>query len=275
MAGLRELKSRLSSINTVGQLAGAMRTVSAAKYSRISNVRNGFSPYAEACREMMEEFGSALAEAMPCGDPQAPPCYVVIAGNRGLCGGYNSELTIYATKVLRELETPYVLVTLGKKAEAAMKDSGFAIERAFEIPDVPDFDACRELLDYLREGYLEGSFSSLWIIHQKFINMLTREAVTAQILPMSFEPVEQKAQELFVPDKETVLKSAVLRCFDSVVYSTVLEAAAGAQAATLVAMRSAYDNAQESIADLETEISRKRQSEVTAGVLETASDFME
>lgn len=275
MAGLRELKSRLSSINTVGQLAGAMRTVSAAKYSRISNVRNGFLPYGEACKKMMTEFGSALAEAIPCGDPEAPACYVVIAGNRGLCGGYNSEVITYATGLLRSLEAPYVLLTLGKKAEASLRDGGFAIEKAFEIPDVPDFEACRQLLDYLREGYLQGHFSSVRIVYQKFINMLTREAVTSEILPMHVDAVEETSQALFVPDKETVLKSAALRCLDSVIYSTVLEAAAGAQAATLVAMRSAYDNAQESIADLETEISRKRQSEVTAGVLETASDFME
>ena len=223
----------------------------------------------------MREFGPALSEALPCGASDAPACYVVIAGNRGLCGGYNSEIVAYATERLKELENPYLLVTVGKKAEAALRDGGFQIERAFEIPDVPDFDACGELLDYLREGYLRGSFSSVHMIYQRFINMLNREAVTADILPMVFDSMEGQSQELFVPDKTTVLKSAALRCVDSVVYSTVLEAAAGAQAATLVAMRSAYDNAQESIADLETEISRKRQSEVTAGVLETASDFME
>lgn len=224
---------------------------------------------------MMVEFGPALSAAMPCGDQDAPDCYVVIAGNRGLCGGYNSEIISYATEVLRGLENPYLLVTVGKKAEASLREAGFSIERSFEIPDVPGFEACEELLGYLRDGYLQGKFSTVRMIYQRFINMLSREAVTADILPMTFDTLEQASEDLFVPDKTTVLKSAALRCVDSVVYSTVLEAAAGVQAATLVAMRSAYDNAQESIADLETEISRKRQSEVTAGVLETASDFME
>lgn len=224
---------------------------------------------------MMAEFGPALASALPCGDPEAPDCYVVIAGNRGLCGGYNSEIIAYASEVLEGLDKPWRLVTVGKKAEASLREAGFSIERSFEIPDVPDFEACRELLDYLREGYLRGEISSVRMVYQKFINMLTREAVTADILPMTANTVEQESDDLFLPDKTTVLKAAALRCVDSLLYSTVLEAAAGVQAATLVAMRSAYDNAQESIADLETEISRKRQSDVTAGVLETASDFME
>lgn len=269
------MKNRLSSINTVGQLAGAMRTVSAAKYSRVSNVRNGFLPYAEACSAMMTQFGSSLAQALPCGDPEAPDCYVVIAGNRGLCGGYNSEIVAYGVEVLNALEKPCRLVTVGKKAESALREAGFSIERSFEIPDVPDFDSCQELLRYLREGYLRGEIASVRVIYQRFINMLTREAVTTEILPMTADEAAQPSDDLFVPDKTTVLKAAALRCVDSVVYSTILEAAAGAQAATLVAMRSAYDNAQESIADLETEISRKRQSDVTAGVLETTSDFME
>ena len=80
-----------------------------------------------------------------------------------------------------------------------------------------------------------------------------------------------KAAPLFLPDRGTVLKAVALSCVDTALYSAVLSAAAAAQAATLVAMRSAYDNAQESIGTLETQISRKRQSEVTNSVLETAS----
>ena len=224
---------------------------------------------------MMIELGPSLAAALPCGDPEAPDCYVVIAGNRGLCGGYNSEIISYAGGLLNGLEKPYRLVTVGKKAETSLREAGFTIHRVFEFPDVPTFEACEEFLDYLREGYLRGEFSSVRMVYQKFINMLTREAVAVDILPMALQTEEPGCGDLFVPDKTTVLKAVALRCVDAVLYSTVLEAAAGAQAATLVAMRSAYDNAQESIADLETEISRKRQSEVTAGVLETASDFIE
>lgn len=271
MAGLRELKKRLGSIQTVGQLAGAMRTVSAAKYSRVSSVRSSFEAYARGCEAMMVRFGPELAAALPQKDPAAPPCYVVMAGNRGLCGGYNVELQAYALELLRQQTGPCRIVAVGRKAESALLEAGFPLERTFLIPDVPTFDSCVELFSYLRECYAAGEISGVFMIHQRFVNMLSREPVCRQILPMGSGEAGDGSQPLFMPDRATVLKAAALSCVDSAMYSVVLSAAAAAQAATLVAMRSAYDNAQESISDLETQISRKRQSEVTNSVLETAS----
>lgn len=275
MAGLRELKNRLSSIQTVGQLSGAMRTVSAAKYSRVSSVRNQFGPYAAACTELMDTFGEELAQAIPCGNPEAPKCYVVLAANRGLCGGFNVEITSYATELLKQEKGPYRLITVGKKAESSLKEAGFRIDEAYSLPDVPGFDDCRGLLNSLKEAYVAGEISAVHMVYQKFINMLSREAVISQILPMGASKASGMGQALFVPDKPTVLKSAALSCVDSAIYAIILEAAAGAQAATLVAMRSAYDNAQESILALETEISRRRQSEITSSVIETSAEVLE
>lgn len=271
MAGLRELKKRLSSIQTVGQLAGAMRTVSAAKYSRVSNVRNAFSAYAAGCETLMSRFGPELAAAIPQGNPDAPVCYVVMGSNRGLCGGYNVELEAFALKLLREAEEPFRVVAVGRKAESGLQDGGFPPDRVFQLPDVPDFDSCRELFSHLREGYMSGEFSEVHFIHQKFINTLTCRPVCDRILPMGSEDAVKGTAPLFLPDQGTVLKAAALSCVDTALYSAVLSAASAAQSATLVAMRSAYDNAQESIGALEIQISRKRQSEVTNSVLETAS----
>lgn len=271
MAGLRELKKRLSSIQTVGQLAGAMRTVSAAKYSRVSTVRTAFSAYAAGCEALMDRFGSELAAAIPRGNPNAPRCYVVMAGNRGLCGGYNVELSAFAIRYLHDLEGSFRVVAVGRKAESALQDGGLPPDRVFTLPDVPNFDACGELFSYLREGYMSGEFSEVHFIHQKFINTLTCQPVCAQILPMGSEASAGAPAPLFLPDRGTVLKAAALSCVDTALYSAVLSAAAAAQAATLVAMRSAYDNAQEAMGALEIQISRKRQSEVTNSVLETSS----
>lgn len=275
MAGLRELKNRLSSIQTVGQLSGAMRTVSAAKYSRVSAVRGQFKAYADACSGLMDTFGTELSQAIPCGNPDGPKCYVVLAGNRGLCGGFNVEIISYASELLKQEQGAYKLITVGKKAESGMREAGFRIDKAYSFPDVPSFADCRELLGFLKEAYGAGEISSVHMVYQKFINMLSREAVTTQILPMGGPEGAGAGQTLFVPDKPTVLKAAALSCVDSAIFAILLEASAGAQAATLVAMRSAYDNAQESILALETEISRRRQSEITSSVIETSAEVME
>lgn len=270
MAGLRELKSRLASIQTVGQLSGAMRTVSAAKYSRVGRIRRDFAPYAQGCREMMAQLGSALSAALPQGDPEAKPCYVVMAGNRGLCGGYNIDLLNFARETLSQLEEPYLLLSVGKKAETGLREWGFPLAEGTILPDVPDFESCRAFIHRLKKGYTDGEFSSLYFIYQKFNNMMSQEPVLEQILPLSPEEAAGERETLLLPDRHTVLSSAGLACVDAVLFDHILEAAAGAQAATLVAMRTSYDNAQESISQLETEISRKRQSAITSGVLETA-----
>lgn len=275
MAGLRELKNRLSSIETVGQLSGAMRTVSAAKYSRVSSVRSRFLSYGGACGELMEAFGTELFEAIPQGNPEAPRCYVVIAGNRGLCGGYNVELMNYAVQVLRQEKGPYRLITLGKKAESGMMEAGFQVYRAWDVSDVPDFSECGELFSELRRAYMAGEISSVHMVYQRFINMLSQAPSIRQILPMESREAKGGGETLFLPDRETLLKRVALSCVDSAMFSVVLEAAAGAQAATLVAMRTAYDNAQESILALETQISRKRQSDITASVIETSTEVIE
>ncbi len=280
MASLRELRKHLKSINTTEQLAGAMKTVSAAKFSRISGVFEGYKPYADTCRDLTERFGTSLAEVLPCTNPDAPDCYVVIAGNRGLCGGYNILLLDYADEILSKAERPYKLTVCGKMAAAHFAGKA---DEVFHLPDVPDYDACMALCERLRTAYTAGEIASVTLVYQSFVNMLTQTPVTYRLLPLTATPASDKLSgetlpeddTLYVPDRETVLKSACLNCVNAALYSTVLEACAGAQAATLMAMRSAYDNAQESSAKLETVISRKRQSEVTASVLETAVDVRE
>ena len=275
MAGLRELKNRLSSIQTVGQISGAMRTVSAAKFSRISTARGGFSLYAEACGGVMDTFGAELSKAIPQENPEAPKCYVVLAGNRGLCGGFNTEIISYATELLKAELEPFKLVTVGQKAETAMQEAGFNVDKAWAFADVPDFDECAGLLKWLKSGYMAGEISCVILVYQRFINMLSREAAEKQILPLTDAGAGEDEGCLFVPDCPTVLKAAAQACVDSAIYGVILESAAGAQAATLVAMRSAYDNAQDTVLRLETEISRQRQSEITSSVIETSAEVME
>ena len=278
MPGMRELKKHLKSINTTSQLAGAMKTVSSAKYSRVNKIYAGYLLYARSCEEIISRFGSSLVSALPCTDPDAPECLVVITSNRGLCGGYNSSLLAYAEECIGEVVQrgrAYKIVVCGKMASTYFAEHGVELEREFNLPDVPTYSSCAEIYEYLRSQFLLGSFSSVSFVYQHFKNMLTQIPSKKQLLPLSDDIPEagmNGADEiLYIPDKATVMKNACLTCVDSSMYSTILEAATGAQAATLMAMREASDNAKESIAALELEISRKRQSEVTSSVIETYS----
>ena len=123
-----------------------------------------------------------------------------------------------------------------------------------------------------RDGLLrDGEISSVTVLWQRFVNMLTQVPDRFGLLPMKSSGGGTDASDaLFLPDRDTVLREAAQACVGADFYARVLEAGAGSQAATLVTMRSAYDNAEVTTAELTADISRLRQSEVTSSVIETS-----
>ncbi|MBR4205134.1 MAG: F0F1 ATP synthase subunit gamma [Clostridia bacterium] len=169
------------------------------------------------------------------------------------------------------------------------------IRREFDLPDVPAAEDAAAILAEALALFGAGEVSSVEVISLSFVNMLTQTPSTRVLLPLVQE-TETPADDgtlkekkhtlfgapggkkktsppddvLFVPNRDAVLRAAADTCVSADFYGTVLENAAAAQAATLVAMRTASDNAEQNAASLESDISRRRQSEVTAGVIETA-----
>lgn len=276
MATLRELRKRLASISITKQLAGAMKTVSAAKYAKIESIRTQYKPYADACRTLTATYGSAMTSYLPCINPEAPILYIVLSSNRGLCGAYNSELFRYVDEVLSSTNKPFLLMVCGKKAQVRYSSRTAA---SYILPDVPSFSDCLPLFHRIHALYTGGEISAVTFLYEHFQNMLTQNPCSRIVLPFDDPPSVAESSEsddtpsdmLFYPNRETVLSSAWLSLLNVSLYSVILEAAAGAQAATLIAMRSANDNAAEAAAKLEIAISRKRQAEVTSSVIETAS----
>jgi len=269
MASLQELRKRLRSIQSTGQLAGAMRTAATAKYAKVSRVRDEFTPYARACRDMLRLLGAAGIEREA--ELTAPrDCLVILGGNRGLCGGFNAELLRYLDEELKKHESPLLLVC-GRKAALYLRERGVPFED-YPLSDVPTYDEIRPLVKRLRELYVTGKVERVLVVYQSFRNMLTQIPATEQLLPES-EPdgEESYTQPLFLPDRETIGAQLAVSCVDAQMFDLALENSAGAQAATIMAMRSACDNAEASAADLAITINRRRQAEVTSSVIETAS----
>ncbi len=275
MASLQELRKRLRSIRSTGQLAAAMRTAATAKYARLSRARSDFSPYADACRDMLRLLGGA-GVARETTEISRRDCLVVFSGNRGLCGGFNAELLRFLDGQLRERgET--LLLACGRKAAAALRERGAAFEE-FPLSDVPDYREIKALTERLRTLYVTGQAERVLAVYQSFQNMLTQTPALRQILPETAETAEaaeaadgENPSLLYFPDRESIGTQLAVSCLDSEVFDLALESAVGAQAATLMAMRSACDNAETTAAELEITINRRRQADVTSGVIETAS----
>ncbi len=286
MASLQILKKHLGSVRMTGQLAGAMKTVSAAKLNKVNGALQSFSAYHGICQKITEAFGSALDGVYPCKNPDAPVCYVILGSNRGLCGGYNMELYNFVKRVLAENEAAggrAVCLVTGKHAVTHYQDSADAmtVAQSWILPDVVRFADGEELFSYALQLYTEGQVSAVVVLYQHFVNMLTQTPAKAVLLPMATTAADTEtkpdkaAAPLYVPDRETVLAQAAHTCLRASLHMLLLESAAGHQAATLVAMRSAFDNAEKSAAALEAEISRQRQSQVTSSVIETSGGSLE
>lgn len=269
MATLNELKKRLRSIKTTGQLAGAMKTVSTAKYSKLSALLEQYRPYSREALKMLSAVGVSCERD---GEHSAKRLIVVISGNRGLCGGYNSEVLAKFRAEYEAAGADVCCAAAGRVAREHCESSGIPFE-FFDIPDVPSYSDIKPLAEYIRHEYFVGEVGSVTLVYQQFVNMLTQTPVSKRILPLESAAASENEEVLFVPDRETVSRGLTVQCIDALLYETVLEAASGAQAATLMAMRSAYDNASESELALVKNINSRRQTEVTASVIETASGF--
>lgn len=273
MAGVRELKKHLKSIKTTGQLAGAMRTVSVAKYSKINARLSEYKVYAKSCSDMFLRLGISVKREEYAGKKQ--DILVVFSGNRGLCGGFNMENLAYFLDIYNAYDEKPLVVTVGKKAQEYCLEKKIDVAKSFVFSDVPSYGETDEVSEWLLELYMSGKTDSIRLIYQSFINMLKQVPVDKNIVNFYSEGHVSEDGMLFIPDAECVREAPFAMYFRSVFYSASLESAAGAQAATVIAMRSAYDNAKKSEFELETAINRRRQAEVTSGVLELSVEETE
>ena len=273
MATLRELKKHLSSVQTTGTLAGAMKTVSTAKYSRINSVYGTYRLYAEAYRELADRIPTSPGEKAP--DPSLPAVYVLFSGNRGLCGGYHSELFSYFGDLIADVLTPYELMTCGRAAADYCRERGLSPVKSWKLSDIPTFSEAKELSGALQALLREGKASAVYFVYQKFTDVLHWAPHSRLYLPL-FQSGAQKedakdSEIILLPDAATVREELISRYLDADMYAHLLQCASGVQSATMTAMRTAKENADESAEHLEMELNRRRQFDVTADIIETAS----
>lgn len=267
MSAIKDLKKRLSAVQSTKQLTSAMKTVSSIKFSRINNILGGFREYSANFKKIMEDIGAYESDE---NEALKTTLYVLISGNRGLCGGYNIELFSYFDEIVKKTRDA-LFMACGKKAIEHCRQKDIPLLAAFDLPDIPDYSVSENLYKVLRSFLDEGRVDRVLFVCQKHINLLKRQPQTIAFLtPAAKDTLSD--DYIFIPDKKTVLNELYSLYQNEAVYSVLLNCAAGVQAATLTAMRSAFDTASESAQALEISINRRRQADVTASVIETAAD---
>ncbi|MBQ9849577.1 MAG: F0F1 ATP synthase subunit gamma [Clostridia bacterium] len=272
MPTIQNLKKKLQVILSTRKLTQAMKTASTVKYSKLSALYSDYEKYEEQCNRMYRNYRKDFNSVFSVKNPEAPVLYIVMTSNKGMCGSFNTELISFFENILRKQESEPFIICCGKKGKDYLESKKIPYSKSYIFSDIPSYQDAHGLFDDIRELIGNGKTSSVKIIHSKYQNMMKQSPVCEDLFTLDNESTESE-EPLFIPDKQTVISQTAEKILISILYKKILETALGAQAATLTTMRSAYDTACEYSAQLETEINRKRQSQVTADVLEVSADY--
>lgn len=268
MATLQVLKKKLRSIRSIAKITKAMKTASSVKYSKLNAIYNNYSLYAKQYKNLCGEYSSYLGEVFQINDESAPECYVVMSSNKGMCGSFNNDIFTFATNELAECEN-YYLIVCGKQAQNYFERKKIEYNKTFVFADIPSFNESCMLFNEIVSLRKDGIISSVKIIYPEFKNMMI-QTVTCEDL-FKIENSQASVDDVyFLPDKDTLINEIAYKSYNAFFYEYLLETALGAQSSTVLTMRSAFDTATQYCAVLEGEINRKRQSQVTADVIETS-----
>ena len=271
MPTIQNLKKKLQVILSTRKITQAMKTASTVKYSKLSALYSDFSKYEEQCSIMYQTYRDDINSVFVPENPDAPTLYILLSSNKGMCGNFNTDLHLFFEGIIREQKVSPVVFCCGKKGIEYLDNKKIPYKESFIFEDTPDFSVASEFFRKIMQSIKNGEVSDVKIVYQKYINTMKQRPTCDDLL--SFDKGAPKGEDpLFVPDKQTVINSTAEKILVSILYKRILETALGAQAATLTTMRSAYDTACEYSEQLETQINRKRQSQVTADVIEIASE---
>lgn len=263
MSAIPVLKKKLKSIDATRKLSKALKTVSAVKFSHLSAVCKNFNAYSN-------EFSFLYGDKNSYPTDNNADCVIVMGSNRGFCGGFNTELLGFVREELGGVRPEY-LVTVGERISALVTDSLYVPDYKFRFSDVPLMAECEPLFELITSLAKDNKNYRVKIIYPKYKNTMTQTPVSETLVFNREAEYLENGDTVWVPDRETVFRQALSKGFRALLFGKILETALGAQAATLMTMRSAFDTASEYSAALRSEMHRIRQSEVTADVIETTA----
>lgn len=280
MATPRQIRGRIRTAKNIQQITKAMKMVAAARLRRAQDAVGAARPYAEKIRAVMQSLGSGGTEGLrhPLlrrseGEP-ANIGVILITGDRGLCGAYNSTVIRRATDLIKPFGPGRAkLVCIGKKGATFFKRRGFDVVAEHPVPTTGiSFTEAQALSRTGRELFGDGDIDALYLIYTQFFSAMTQRPQTVMILPIqpptADTPNQQSADYIFEPDPEVILSSLLPRYVDTQVYQAIIESVASEHGARMTSMSSATDNAGKMISSLTLSLNRARQATITKEIAE-------
>jgi F-type H+-transporting ATPase subunit gamma len=281
MAGAKEIRTQIASIKNTQKITKAMQMVAASKMRRAQERMLATRPYAAKIQNVVAHLSHAHPEYHHPYLVQRDAKRVgliIISTDRGLCGGLNINLFKSVITAMKEWDAAGLevdLTLIGSKSNAFFKRLGGNITAtATQLGDAPSIVELIGTVKVMLDNYEAGGIDQLYIAHNVFENTMTQKPTLKQLIPVTGETDEQLETHwdyLYEPDSRPVMDALMIRYIESLVYQSVVENVACEQAARMVAMKSATDNADDLIGELQLIYNKARQAAITQEISEIVS----
>jgi len=285
-AGARDIKRKIKSVSNTRQITKAMELVSTAKLRKAKSKLDITKPYFETVLKTIKKIiknENSLKHKYLVEREKTNSLYIIVAADRGLCGGYNSNVLKKAVNIIENNDTNAKLVTVGKQALKFFEDSPYKIVKSLtQISEKPSFSDSRVISNLALKMYDEEQVDEIIFVYTRMITSLNLEPTELTLLPVSVDIKEEEDKEskksknkeemrdlvTYEPSAEVVLDFIIPKYVESVIYGGLIESSASEQSARRVAMESATDNADEMIDELTLTYNQARQAAITQEITE-------
>ena len=283
MATAREIRRRIRSVKNIAKVTGALEAVSASRVRQAEAQVTATRAYSKAALEILRDIGSRSSGelAHPLLDEREEIktiSVVLISGDRGLAGPYNTNIVREVLDFEKNHETAIRYITVGRKGRDLMLRRGADIAAEFsDLPAAPSILDITAITRTAVDDFLNGAVDEIYLAYTDFVNLLTQTPQVQRLLPLSPQAQTDEEAEAetgptpvyeFEPDADSILEEILPRFTELVLYQAVLESLASEHAARMVAMRSATENANDLVGDLTLSYNKARQLAITNEMLD-------
>ena len=279
MAGGREIKTKIKSVQNTRKVTRALEMVSASKIRKAQDRMKASRPYARVMKQVIGHLAQANADYqhpyMAERNDVKRVGYVIVSSDRGLAGGLNNNLFRKLLGEFRKWQEQGVeidVVTIGQKASVYFRRLKVNMRASVtHLGDQPKLEQIVGVVKVMLDGYTAGELDRVFVCYNDFVNTMTQRAAFDQLLPLPPSETQVAKHDwdyLYEPDAETVLEHVLTRYVESLVYQAVMENVASEHAARMVAMKAASDNANKLIDTLNLVYNKARQAAITQEISE-------
>lgn len=279
MAGSKEIRTKIKSVENTRKITRAMEMVAAAKMRKAQDRMRAARPYAEKIRNVAAHLSRANPEYkhpfLVNRETVKNVGLIVVTSDKGLCGGLNTNLLRLAVNEMKTWEGEgkgLLVCPIGNKGFGFMNRIGAKVQSHLTgLGDTPHIEKLIGTVKAMLDAYVAGEIDAIYLSYNHFVNTMKQEPRVEQLLPLSGEQMgtsEGNWDYIYEPDAKKVIDELLLRYIESLVYQAVVENMASEQSSRMVAMKAASDNAKTVIAELKLVYNKARQAAITKEISE-------